>query len=149
MVKMKKVETRVRFECLPDCSACCELGSGFVFLTGQEAEAIAAHLNLSHAQFMDWFTRRVDDRLALMDGEHGHCVFLEEHRCMIYPVRPRQCRTFPFWPENMKTRRRWELTKQICPGIGQGRLYSAQEITEILNGKSLNSTKFEESEDET
>ena len=35
------------------------------------------------------------------------CVFLKEDpergrkTCSIYPVRPLQCRTWPFWPENL------------------------------------------------
>jgi len=138
---MKKVPVQIRFECQTDCSNCCELGSGFVFLSEQEAQNIAAYLHVTQTEFLDWFTRIVDDRLALMDSDDGHCVFLEEHKCLVYPVRPQQCSTYPFWPENMKTPQRWELTKQLCPGIGKGKIYSAEEITAIFKGKPLNSNK--------
>ncbi len=131
----------VRFECVRDCSACCELSGGFVFLTEEEAETIASYLNLETNLFLQLFTIETEGQLILRDGENEHCVFLEEGVCMIYEVRPRQCRTYPFWPENMKTKAHWNLTKTICPGIGQGRLFSKEEIAAILNGKDLDSDR--------
>ena len=131
----------VRFECVQDCSACCELSGGFVFLSTEEAQAIAAYLNLDAELFLQLFTIETDGQLILRDGEDEHCVFLEEGRCMIYEVRPEQCRTYPFWPENMKTKAHWNLTKKMCPGIGRGRLFSREEIAAILNGKDLDSER--------
>lgn len=42
------------------------------------------------------------------------CVFLDGNQCSIYPVRPLQCRTFPFW-DHFKTEID-QLLKE-CPGV--------------------------------
>lgn len=138
---MRLPESPIRFECLAGCSNCCQTADSFVFLTEDEALAIAKHLALDVVQFKEWFTREVDDQLILKDGEEGHCVFLEEGKCLIYEARPAQCRSYPFWPENLQNKASWRKTKELCPGIGQGRIYTPQEIQAILNGKSLDSQR--------
>jgi hypothetical protein len=50
----------------------------------------------------------------------------------IYPVRPLQCRTYPFWFQNLRSEKKWRLTGTACPGIGQGRRYSKDEILALL-----------------
>ena len=131
----------VRFECLKDCSNCCQLSSGFVFLTEDEAAAIAQFLEAPLDLFMEWFIKPVEDQISLVDGDEEHCVFLEQGICSIYPVRPKQCRTYPFWPENLKTKAHWNLTKKMCPGIGKGPAISTDEISAILNGSDLDSER--------
>lgn len=138
---MHKDSPNIRFECLKDCSRCCELSGGFVFLTDEEAAAIAAHLDAPPDLFLEWFTRDVDGRLALVDGPDENCVFLEDGVCSVYAVRPKQCRTYPFWPENMRTPAHWKLTTEMCPGLGKGRQFSAHEIKEIIAGKDLDSER--------
>jgi Fe-S-cluster containining protein len=53
----------------------------------------------------------------------------KEVGCTVYPVRPRQCQTWPFWESNVVTPETWERTCDICPGSGKGELISAEEIT--------------------
>ena len=129
----KLIEKGIYFECQADCAACCKLIGGYVFITEDEAANIARYLNCSSEEIKAYFTRPVDDRIALMDGEDEACVFLENNRCTIYPVRPLQCRTFPFWPENFRSKSDWEQAKQMCPGIDTGKFYSLEEIEKILN----------------
>lgn len=50
----------------------------------------------------------------------------------MYSARPVQCRTWPFWPENVETPEDWKHITQICPGSGQGRVYRAEEIIEFI-----------------
>jgi hypothetical protein len=39
-----------------------------------------------------------------------------------------QCRTWPFWDENLK-RPTWEgPVRERCPGVGHGALHSADEV---------------------
>ena len=141
IIKTGKEQNDIKFECLADCSNCCKLSDGFVFLDENEAEKIADYLKTDEANFLNFFTRIIDDHLALVDGDEDNCVFLEDGKCMVYEVRPLQCRTYPFWPSNMKTKDRWALTKEDCPGIGKGRNYSQQDISDILRGESLDSFK--------
>ena len=52
-------------------------------------------------------------------------------RCRVYPVRPLQCATWPFWTENLKPETWNGPVRETCPGIGQGRLYSRAEIERL------------------
>ncbi len=138
---MKIIPQSTRFECIDGCSDCCQHPGGFVYLSHKEASAIAEYLGAPSGLFLEWFTSEIDGQLVLKDGEQEACIFLEEGLCTIYALRPQQCRTYPFWPENMKTKERWELTRQECPGIGKGRKFSAGEIENILKGKTLDSKR--------
>jgi hypothetical protein len=60
------------------------------------------------------------------------CCFLDGTRCAVHEVRPEQCRTWPFWPENMNPRTWREEVEPFCGGIGKGRLYSPAEIRELM-----------------
>ncbi|MHC4300490.1 MAG: YkgJ family cysteine cluster protein, partial [Planctomycetota bacterium] len=63
------------------------------------------------------------------------CIFLRnrggQRGCGIYCVRPNQCRTWPFWPENLASVNAWNRAAVKCPGINRGRLYSFEEIEKI------------------
>ncbi|MBN2426391.1 MAG: YkgJ family cysteine cluster protein [Calditrichaceae bacterium] len=138
---MKSYLKNIRFECQSDCVNCCRLTGGYVYLTESEAEKIAEFLETSKSNFINWFTRTINDRLCLVDGEEEKCVFLDGSKCSIYEVRPLQCRTYPFWKENIKTYERWKITCSECPGIGKGRIIPYEKIIEISKGKTLDSIK--------
>lgn len=85
------------FTCLR-CGACCRV-PGYVALEPGEAEAIAAFLGLDTYAFTEKYTRVTIDRkaLSLTEGPDGCCVFLQaDNTCKIQPVKPAQCRGFPF-----------------------------------------------------
>lgn len=63
----------------------------------------------------------------------GRCVFFENNRCQIYEARPLQCRTWPFWFGNMRSKAKWLEAAACCPGIGQGRLFTKEEILALIN----------------
>ena len=52
--------------------------------------------------------------------------------CTVYPVRPPQCRTWPFWESNVATPEAWRRACAACPGSGRGELIAAEEITRRL-----------------
>ena len=35
----------------------------------------------------------------------------------MYPVRPTQCKTFPWWPQHLKDKEDWEKLQADCEGI--------------------------------
>ena len=79
------------------------------------------------------YTRRAGGGLSLREKANGDCVFYDRQKgCTIYPVRPRQCRTWPFWESNVVTPEAWRRTCEVCPGSGQGDLIPAEEITRRL-----------------
>ena len=73
-------------------------------------------------------------RPSFIERPNGDCIFYraEEARCSIYGVRPSQCRLFPFWTEVMRSEGSWASYAKSCPGMNDGRLYSASEIEALL-----------------
>jgi uncharacterized protein len=78
------------------CTACCRW-PGQVKVTDPEITALAAHLGLTDADFIQRHTRLRPDRqgLALEELADGTCVFLEDCACRVQAVKPQQCRDFP------------------------------------------------------
>jgi Fe-S-cluster containining protein len=48
--------------------------------------------------------------------------------CGIYPVRPLQCRTWPFWDGNLASAENWNAAAKRCPGMNRGRRFGKAEI---------------------
>ena len=69
---------------------------------------------------------------------NGNCQFLENKKCSIYTARPMQCRTWPFWKENMNIKKWNEELINFCPGIGKGKLISASMIQKKINRELKN-----------
>ena len=44
------------------------------------------------------YTRKAQGRVTLRERANGDCVFWDRKAgCTVYPARPAQCRTWPFW----------------------------------------------------
>jgi len=115
------------------CGACCTGAPGYVWVDAEEIGALAAHRGETVEAFSRRFVRQVGRRYSLIERPGGDCIFWERGTgCTVYEARPIQCRTWPFWPENVETPEDWEHVVEICPGSGQGRLYSADEIIESI-----------------
>jgi Fe-S-cluster containining protein len=117
------------------CGECCRGGPGFVWVGEGEIGAIARFLGMDRDSFGRRYLRRVGARLALVEKPNWDCVFWEEARgCTVYDARPAQCRTYPFWPEVVRSRASWRAEKARCPGIAQGgRRYLPEEIARLLS----------------
>jgi Fe-S-cluster containining protein len=103
-----------------------------VWVNQQEVEALAARLGMAVEAFEKKYVRQVGVRRTLKERKNYDCVFLdaETRRCTVYEDRPRQCRTWPFWDSNLKSPEAWKQTCEVCPGSGQGKLYSIALIEE-------------------
>lgn len=107
----------LRFACT-ECGKCCTGSPGYVWITVEEIERMAVHLELSIEEFSRLYVRRVKDRLSLIEHPKTYdCVFLKGKQCQIYSVRPTQCRTFPWWPQNLKSEKDWQEAARYCEGI--------------------------------
>lgn len=130
----------LHFECT-GCGACCSgPGEGYIWVTRPEIELIAGHLKITPGQLRQKYLRRVGLRTSII--EHGttkDCIFLQtvgdKKLCAIYEVRPSQCRSWPFWPENISSPNNWNKAGTRCPGINRGRHYSAEKIERIKRNK--------------
>lgn len=123
----------LRFSCVR-CRQCCTGPPGYVWVAEDEMAAIAGFLGVSVQELAKGHCRRVWLRVSLKEHSNGDCVFLTDEGCRVYPVRPSQCRTFPFWKANLRSERAWDAAKGRCPGMGCGRLYSREEIEQIMAG---------------
>jgi len=111
------------------CGACCTGAPGYVWVTVDEMMKLAEFRGESLDEFTSRFVRKVGRRYSLIERPGGDCIFWDAKAgCTVYPARPTQCRTWPFWEENVESPEDWERTTEICPGSGRGRLYSADEI---------------------
>jgi len=118
----------LRFECQPNCGACCN-GIGDVYVDGAEISRLATHMQLPVSQFRKRFLRRVHGKYSLTDRPQGGCIFLgDDMKCKVYEARPRQCRTYPFWPRLLSSPLAWHMEGVRCPGIGKGEIIPAEEI---------------------
>ena len=127
----------LRFACT-QCGRCCTV-PGFVWVEHQEMEEIAELLGMPFHEFTRTYVRRVGRRYSLIEKATRECVFWQgtgpERGCQIYSARPSQCRTFPFWDENLASERAWDKAAKESPGVGQGRLYEATEIERLATGE--------------
>lgn len=114
--------TPLRFHCT-GCGACCTGGiDHHVEVNAKEREAIRGFLKLTAG----WFRRRYletdsEGTIGIRLNANGRCPFLgHDNRCRVYPVRPRQCRTYPWWPELVERQRDWEHEAKRCEGMNRG-----------------------------
>ncbi|HYT90110.1 MAG TPA: YkgJ family cysteine cluster protein [Gemmataceae bacterium] len=122
----------LRFRCT-QCGHCCTGAPGYVWVSDDEIAALAAFRGETAEQLQGLSTRLAHRGRTLREKANGDCVFYDREKgCTVYPVRPRQCRTWPFWESNVRSPEAWRQTCEACPGSGQGELIPAEEIARRL-----------------
>jgi Fe-S-cluster containining protein len=122
----------LRFTCTR-CGHCCTGEPGTVWVDDAELAAIAEHLGEPVEEVRALYTRWMSRGRTLREKANGDCVFYDRVQgCTVYPVRPPQCRTWPFWESNVATPASWRRTCDVCPGSGHGELIPVEEITRRL-----------------
>ena len=109
------------FECT-QCGNCCSGAPGYVWITVEDMDRMATSLKLSFDDFTRTYVRRIGNRYSLIEKQNYDCCFLTRDAsgksgCSIYAVRPTQCRTWPFWTDNLKTETHWKRAAVGCPGM--------------------------------
>jgi Fe-S-cluster containining protein len=93
----------LRFTCTR-CGNCCTGAPGYVWVNEEELQAIAQFRGESVEEVTGLYTRMARRGRTLRDNADGDCVFYDQEQgCTIYSVRPRQCRTWPFWHTNVES----------------------------------------------
>ena len=134
----------VPFACQADCGRCCDEPGGIVYLRPEDAQKLANHHNLG---VKDWLERdcrqTLDGRYILNSDQYTDvCIYLDENKkCTVYQSRPAQCKSYPFWAENVRSDRSWKRTVKECPGLG------AEDMI-IIDGNTIR-TKIIEDRDAT
>ena len=107
----------LRFGCT-GCGMCCTGSPGYAWVSLDEIVAIADYLQLSIDEFAKRYLRQEGEDYALLEHPKTFdCVFLQERKCQIYPVRPKQCRTFPWWKSQLESEEVWLEAAKRCEGI--------------------------------
>lgn len=125
----------LRFKCT-ECGKCCTGAPGYVWLTEEDIKTLAEHLQISVDVFLKTYTRLVDQKRSLTECPTTFdCVFLKGKRCTVYEARPSQCKKFPWWISNLKSRSAWEAAAIDCEGINakDAPLFSPSQIKNLLD----------------
>ncbi len=94
---------------------------------------MAKVLGIPTARFTREYCVEKDGHYHLRESkDRKECMFLDGKKCSAYEGRPSQCRTWPFWPENMSPRAWQKEVASYCPGVGKGKVVTADEIRERL-----------------
>jgi Fe-S-cluster containining protein len=128
----------LRFACT-QCGRCCGGAPGYVWVTSDEIAALARRLGLPVEAFRKRHVRDVGVRQSLRELPNGDCEFLRRSpdgkaRCTVYEARPLQCRTWPFWRENLRSAQAWALAAENCPGMNHGTHHPLPVIQDALAG---------------
>ena len=147
----------LKFTCT-QCGNCCTGVPGHVWISDVEVARLAAYLKLSEEETIERYCRKVFGRISLKEnrnarGEHD-CIFLKEDRaerieggdggetvvhtrrsCTVYPVRPLQCRTWPFWESNLSDPEIWKSSAARCHGMNRGRTFTANEMEALRDAE--------------
>ena len=122
----------IRFECQGSGNCCVSRGSyGFVYLSDIDLNRFSKYFKISIKKFKEKYCQITDGFIHLSEKYElkGNCIFLKGKKCSVYNSRPTQCRTWPFWNENMNAKIWNEDIAINCPGIGKGKLIKSK-ITE-------------------
>jgi uncharacterized protein len=126
----------LRFACKPDCGKCCTRHGDYdyVYLDRDDVARLAAHFELPVRKFRARWTKK-DEGHTILKMEGPACPFLDGTRCTVYGARPKQCSTFPFWPEHLESRGGWDELATFCPGVGEGDIIPLDAIRARLDGR--------------
>ena len=117
------------------CSHCCSGEPGYVFLSLEDIRRASGYLEVKEEEFLSIYCRKLDYGTyyiySLKERDDFSCIFLSEKGCTIYPSRPLQCSTYPFWKGLFDDDEAWEREKRSCPGIDVGRIYSESEMNAL------------------
>ena len=140
---MNKINLKkgIKFECQGSGNCCVSRGSyGYVYLSKKDLNKLSKHFNMEVSKFKKIYCQITNNFIHLKEviKNKGNCIFLKDRKCSVYKSRPIQCRTWPFWDENMKAKE-WNLKiSKFCPGIGKGKLIKEKKLLKIIEKDKKN-----------
>lgn len=132
----------LRFACTR-CGHCCGGGPGTIRVSDDEIADLAAHTHETIDSFRARYTRRIrGGDISLKEKANLDCIFYDRSAgCTVYTVRPRQCRTWPFWSSVVHSRETWQEASGSCPGMNAGPLHDAEEIAAVASEDGTSGAK--------
>ncbi len=104
---------------------------GFVYLSEADVQRAAVFLGMTPDAFEAQYLIRYRHVIRFRKPLDSQCHFLTDTGCSIHPVKPTQCRLYPFWPELVENRNAWNAQAEGCPGIGKGPLIQIGTACEV------------------
>jgi len=139
----------LRFKCT-QCGECCRGSPGYVWLSRNDIFSIARYLNISEEFFLEMYCMPVSTQYgisySLKEKNDYACIFLDKASCSIYPVRPVQCRTYPFWDDILKNEQSWNDEAQWCPGINADQHVLPEAIKDAIIQNRINQAWIKDNE---
>lgn len=128
------------FECA-QCGRCCAgPEEGYVWASEDEIRLAAEYLGITVEQMHKQYVRKIGRRYSFREvSKTNDCIFLTERAdgkgkgCLIYPVRPTQCRTWPFWASNISDTDAWAQAGMRCIGINRGKIVPLKKIEALAD----------------
>ena len=120
----------IHFQCQGSSNCCVSRGSyGYVYLSKKDAKNLSLNFRMKVNDFLKKYCDKTNGFTHLKENKRNkQCQFLKDKRCSVYKARPTQCRTWPFWKENMNAKVWNNEISKFCPGIGKGKLISQVKI---------------------
>jgi len=112
------------FECTK-CGDCCRW-EGYIFLTPKDVHRLAQHHRIGMEEYIKRFTEPHGNEVVLKNKENGtnECLYLEDNKCSINTIKPKQCSEYP------------DKYEPRCPGFRhKGRIAMTQyeEKVKVMN----------------
>lgn len=98
------------------CGQCCS-DEGIVSFTLNEVRRAAEYLGMTRGDFIDRYLEKSGRSYVHVVDKGESCRFLENRKCVINEVKPRQCATFPFWKEYVDRDGKLVNFDRHCAGI--------------------------------
>ena len=133
MILMLHKQQALHFKCT-GCGKCCTgCEDHYIALSQTEAEKIRQHLDVSKQWFKRRYVMHLTRNTLTARMQKGRCTFLDKKgQCKIYRLRPVQCRTYPYWPEILESKKAWNNEAKHCEGINMGAIVPIKEIKRKL-----------------
>ena len=134
----------IKFECQGSSNCCVSRGSyGYVYLRNKDIRRLSKFKNLTFNNFVELYCDKTDGFIHFKEERKDlKCQFLDKKKCSVYEARPTQCRTWPFWSENMNSKTWNEEITKFCPGINKGKIFTEKEINKIIIEDKENEKKM-------
>jgi len=125
----------IRFRCLK-CALCCGDTTKkvrHVLLLKMEAERIAEAIGKPAEEFATKIEGHAPYTCEMRKTmREGKCIFLDDNRCTIYPLRPLICRFYPFELRITANGKHEFLRARECQGIGEGKTLTKNYFENLL-----------------
>lgn len=112
-----------------------------MFLSRKDLEKLIVGLKMDENAFIYAYCRWVTspngkEILSLREKSNKDCIFWDK-KCEVYPFRPLQCESFPFWESIVSSERSWNMAASGCPGMNSGVTRTEKMITDSLEARKL------------